>query len=284
MVSHVCPQDCCSHCVASQRRGGGCAINCSVCYPERLTVIQPTYQLALNPTFIPQKIVAAIGFRNEADFYLERVIKDLQTYVDEIVAVDDNSTDNSVTLVQSLGVPVTKNPGPSFLENPKQFKEFVLNLALKKNPNWILRLDADEIVEPKFKKDIRAIAQGQQLYVQFKFAHMWDEKYYIHPFAGGKSARRFFKVYQDLNPATTIEKVHGSSIPSVTMLLPDSKGWGTEYTIKHYGFANPAMRIRRIERQEHYIDKFDAKSLNKYIDQLKRYDSGELDLREWKES
>jgi len=47
------------------------------------------------------KLTAMMQVRNEADRYLREVLNDLSEYVDEIVIVDDASTDDTVRVCRS---------------------------------------------------------------------------------------------------------------------------------------------------------------------------------------
>ena len=79
----------------------------------------------------------------------------MRDFADEIVIVDGGSTDDTVNLAKKFGarVHITDNP-PIFHIN----KQKALNYA---RGDWILQLDADEVVDNELKKEIiHTIAQS----------------------------------------------------------------------------------------------------------------------------
>jgi len=91
----------------------------------------------------------ALAVHNE-EKNIRRCLTSLYGWVDEIVIVDGKSTDLTVALARRFGKKVRifheENP-PMFHEN----KEKALKKAIGE---WILQLDADEIVSPALKKEI----------------------------------------------------------------------------------------------------------------------------------
>lgn len=68
----------------------------------------------------------------------------MRDIADEIYVIDSHSTDDTVRIAREMGAEVLEHP---FVTQAKQF-----NWALKQLPvdtDWILRLDADEIVSPE---------------------------------------------------------------------------------------------------------------------------------------
>lgn len=73
--------------------------------------------------------------------HIARAIRSVQAVADRIVVVDSGSTDATVDIARDLGSEILVNP---FVTQAKQF-----NWALEQLPydtDWILRLDADEVV------------------------------------------------------------------------------------------------------------------------------------------
>lgn len=82
--------------------------------------------------------------------HIARAIRSVSTLADQIIVVDSFSTDNTAEIAQELGAIVLKN---RFVNQAVQF-----NWALDNSPitaDWILRLDADEIIEPDMVDEIR---------------------------------------------------------------------------------------------------------------------------------
>jgi glycosyltransferase involved in cell wall biosynthesis len=102
----------------------------------------------------PAPITAYIRTKNEERMIAE-VIRAAQQVVAEVVIVDSGSTDATVSIADKMGARVIKAP---WLGGGKQ-KRLGEDAA---RHNWLLDLDADEIVSPELAVEIRALfADGQ---------------------------------------------------------------------------------------------------------------------------
>ncbi|GAI87059.1 unnamed protein product, partial [marine sediment metagenome] len=126
------------------------------------------------------KLVAMMLMRNEANRFLKEVLEEVTSYVDEIVISDDASTDDSVYIAnQFKNAHIWKHPISRFRDEQNKLREELLNYTLARNPDWILALDADEILENKFKKEIRKMMEASINWYQFIRCDMWNETHYI---------------------------------------------------------------------------------------------------------
>jgi glycosyltransferase involved in cell wall biosynthesis len=97
-----------------------------------------------------KKISVVLATYNE-EKNIENCIKSVEGLADEVVVVDGSSTDNTVRLAQNLGAKVTVTDNPPIFHINKQK---ALNLA--KN-DWVLQLDADEVVTKELREEIKKI-------------------------------------------------------------------------------------------------------------------------------
>lgn len=98
------------------------------------------------------KISAVIITKNE-EMNIERCLKSL-TWVDEIVILDTGSTDKTIEICRAFGTKVF------YLGNWQGFgeaKHFAVNLAQN---DWIISLDADEVVTLELKDSILKILEN----------------------------------------------------------------------------------------------------------------------------
>ena len=86
---------------------------------------------------------------NEGD-RIERCIKAVRDYVDEIVVVDSGSTDDTVAKATALGAKVYYHPWEGF--GPQ--KRFAEECA---KHDWVLNLDADEVITEELGREIAAL-------------------------------------------------------------------------------------------------------------------------------
>jgi glycosyltransferase involved in cell wall biosynthesis len=98
------------------------------------------------------KLTAIVITRNEAA-NIDAVIESL-LWVDEIVVVDAESTDDTAARARAGGARVCVRPWPGFSAQ----KNFAANQA---SHDWILSLDADERVTPALAKEVRSLLSSE---------------------------------------------------------------------------------------------------------------------------
>jgi glycosyltransferase involved in cell wall biosynthesis len=93
-------------------------------------------------------ITAIILTYNEA-IHLERAIRSIQPFARQILVVDSGSTDGTAEIAQRLGAEVHTH---AFVNQARQFQWALDSLDIR--GEWVLRLDADEIIEPDLAQAI----------------------------------------------------------------------------------------------------------------------------------
>lgn len=92
--------------------------------------------------------------RNEADRIMT-AIRSVNAWVDEVVVIDGESSDDTVQVAQSLGAKVVINQWPGYGIQKRFAEEQCKN-------NWLLNLDADEEMTSALKLEIQHLfAQGE---------------------------------------------------------------------------------------------------------------------------
>lgn len=93
------------------------------------------------------KLSIAIATYNEEE-NIDRCLKPLKSWADEIVLVDGESADNTVKIAKKYGAKVIVTSNKPIFHINKQ-------MAIDKcGGDWILQLDADEVVTGKLKREI----------------------------------------------------------------------------------------------------------------------------------
>lgn len=100
--------------------------------------------------------VGLITFNEE--LRLERTLKAVQGLADEIVVVDSFSTDNTVEIAKSFGAKVEQISWPGY----GMQKNNVIERCTK---DWILLIDADEVITPELAKEIKEVMEHGDYYV-----------------------------------------------------------------------------------------------------------------------
>ena len=100
--------------------------------------------------------VGLITFNEE--LRLGRTLKAIEGLADEIVVIDSFSSDKTVEIAESFGAKVYQIPWPGY---GKQ-KNNVIERCTK---DWILLIDADEVVTPELVKEIKETIEHGDFYV-----------------------------------------------------------------------------------------------------------------------
>lgn len=125
-------------------------------------------------------LIAQMVVRNEANRFLVRVLDDLLSYVDEIVVTDDCSTDDTFQICSDYTDFIYKTEENLFVTNEGLLRQVALdNLANHaKTGDWILAIDADEIVWPTVLPIKELIKTVKYDVFGLEFVNMWSETHY----------------------------------------------------------------------------------------------------------
>lgn len=93
--------------------------------------------------------VTLATYNEEAN--LPRCLSAVKDIADEIIVVDGSSTDTTREIAKSLGARVIKTTNPAIFHINKQKANDMAK------GDWVLQLDADEIVTPELKKEIKLL-------------------------------------------------------------------------------------------------------------------------------
>lgn len=103
-----------------------------------------------------KKLSVVLATRNE-EANIGRCLESVKSIADEIIVVDENSTDKTRDIAVSYGAKVFTEPHHDIFHITKQ-------KALEKaTGDWVLQLDADEEVTPGLAKEIKLVIRNQKL-------------------------------------------------------------------------------------------------------------------------
>lgn len=150
----------------------------------------------------------------------ENNIKDcllsVKDWVDEMIIVDENSTDKTKEIAEKLGAKVYEEPH-------EQIFHITKNKAINKaKSDWILQLDADERVLPEMKKEIIGILEGEY--------YGYDN--WISPLR--KSINNIVKVFPEPQPLKS---------PASAYWLPRKNFFLTRYLNNAGQYPDPVIRF-----------------------------------------
>ena len=119
------------------------------------------------------KIIGLLPFKNEEQF-LPLYLKNVLPIVDEIIAIDNDSTDNSRQIMEDAGVIVKGYEETTDVRggwNPGRVRQFLFNYARERKGTHFLCLDADEAFTTNFvpiaRDVIEKIPPGKKLAMQW---------------------------------------------------------------------------------------------------------------------
>jgi hypothetical protein len=198
------------------------------------------------------RLTLSMIVKNEENRYLKNVLESAREYITDAVIIDDGSTDNTIQLCRETlkGIPLKM-----VLNTESQFhNEIVLRKqqweeTVKTNPEWVIILDADEIMEKKFKDEVSNLMSSTVYHAySFPLYDMWNETHYRDDcyWRGHHGAWLLLLKY---NPDITYywkeTAQHCGRIPLTISTFP---GKVTSLRVKHYGWARKEDRKAKYDR------------------------------------
>jgi glycosyltransferase involved in cell wall biosynthesis len=180
--------------------------------------------------------------RDEAD-RIGRTIAAVASLSDDIVVVDSGSTDGTQAIAEGLGARVIFNAWPGYGEQKRFAEEQCRH-------DWLLNLDADEVVPPDLRAEIAALfargEPGADAY-QLRIAEI---------FPGEKAPHRF-----------------AYALPPVRLYRRD-KGRYSPSPVHDRVELAPGARIGRLKGTVHH---YSVRSLGEQMDKLNAYSDAQAD-------
>lgn len=127
-------------------------------------------------TAMPTLTVVILTFNEER--HIERAIASVRSIASDIFVVDSFSTDRTVELARNAGARVLQN---RFINQARQF-QWALDHG-DVHSTWILRLDADEVIEPDLAEELLRDLPGlpaDVVAVNFKRKHIFMGRWIRH--------------------------------------------------------------------------------------------------------
>lgn len=90
--------------------------------------------------------------KNEAD-RIGATIASVRDWTDEVIVIDSGSTDDTVAVAEAAGAKVIFNPWPGFGQQKRFGEDQCRN-------DWLLNLDADEVVTPRLRSSIESLFEN----------------------------------------------------------------------------------------------------------------------------
>lgn len=188
------------------------------------------------------KLVAMLRVKN-AKLTIDQCLRRLSSLCDEIVIVDNGSTDGTLAVYKRYPKVVAIKKTKGF--NEGRDKIMAHRLAKTRDPDWILWIDADEVFEKSLTRShLESYMKQSELgAVYFRLYHFWQDKYHFRldgpwfryttfpqrPMWRNQSNARFRNL-----------KFHNGSIMGV-----QGKSTTSKFRLKHYGYLHQKQRLQK---------------------------------------
>ena len=200
-------------------------------------------------------ISAVINVRNEAE-KLDKCLKSIKNFADEIIVVDMKSTDGSDKIALKYGAKL-------FTYKPVKYVEPARNFALSKaTGKWIVLLDPDEYISKTLKRELKKITLRHNVdFVRIPRKNIILGKWFRHSRTWPDYLVRFFKK----GSVTWNKEIHSQ---------PETKGNGItlldseKLAIRHNHYQSVSQFVIRALRYSN----IQAEELNKSNTKLKMSD------------
>ncbi len=196
----------------------------------------------------PEEIVitASLRVKNE-EANLPRCLENLARFCDHIVAYDDGSTDRTVEILRShpkVRHVVVMDKG--YYHESHDYG-IAMALATLTNPDWILRIDADEILDEQGVRRIRELLAipGYKAWALHRFNCVGDEDrgdlaeihWCLYRHEPGKV---FFYNIRNHSPFPCLDKIEGK--------------WGqANLRIRHFGYVDKDAKLAKIQADGYHF-------------------------------
>lgn len=196
------------------------------------------------------RLLALIAFRNEMRF-LPDFFQNISPHVDGVIALDDQSTDDSALYVRDRPevLELLRVPSGTFGNNEDSLlRRILIEAAWEHNGDWLLGIDADERVEISFREraetDIARAEQGHHRALWIPFKELWDAtRYRADGVWGCKRKACLFRSSRSHVFDRRRIHTHWASVPEPVC------GWPTaDLRLYHLRMVDPEDRRARVNR------------------------------------
>ncbi len=194
------------------------------------------------------RVVAMLPVRNEADRWLKSVLEQLSQIADAIVVYDDASDDGTSDLCRQYPkVHSYRGDVPWFGQNESELRRHLWDLAVLHEPEWLLALDADELLEDGAVLALPwLIDQSDYDAVAFRIFDFWNSAEHVRIDGAWNPWNRFSALLSrydsTLDPAWLAQPIHCGRFP---VSYHDRVTFYSPWRVRHYGWARAEDHLKK---------------------------------------
>jgi hypothetical protein len=196
------------------------------------------------------RFLCAMRIKNEAS-HIREVLAQALRLCQRAFVFDDHSSDDTVAICRSFGESVTVFPTPFEGLDEARDKNFLLEKITEENPEWVLWIDGDEVLESTGPAQIQAaVAQSATAAAWYmRIAYLWDDPSQVRVdglFGGFRRLSLFRLRGQPLSRLTFRSTGHGGNFHCGNVphgLFGEHRDLSVR--LKHYGYLTEQQRINK---------------------------------------
>jgi glycosyltransferase involved in cell wall biosynthesis len=212
-------------------------------WPDEETTADPA------PSGSP-RFLCAMRIKNEAS-HIREVLTQALRLCQRAFVFDDHSSDDTVSICRSFGESVTVFPSPFEGLDEARDKNFLLERITQENPEWVLWIDGDEVLESTGPAQIQAaVAQSATAAAWYmRIAYLWDDPSQVRVdglFGGFRRLSLFRMRDQPLSRLTFRSTGHGGNFHCGNVphgLVGEHRDLPVR--LKHYGYLTKQQRMNK---------------------------------------
>lgn len=219
------------------------------------------------------KIVALYRIKNE-ERWIEKSLKSASEICKEIVVLDDGSTDDTLRICKKFNTVVDILHQSNLPYDHIRDYNVLLDMAMKRNPDFIIYLAGDEIFVPNMKKILFeeiSILYPEATIFSFQFLYMFDKpnQYRVDGVYNNIWDKRLMRITEQ-NKKLRHKRIHSERTHHAGLLPDDvSSPVLSQVKILHYGNYDQKLRNEKYE----FWNKLDPN--NSYYDGYKHIKSAD---------
>lgn len=199
-------------------------------------------------------IIGFLRIKNEQR-WIKKCLENAEKICDGFVILDDGSTDDTVSICKEFDSVLELHCQNGLPFNEVRDKNILLNLAKKHNPDFLLSLDGDEIIQSNSKnvlnEELNYIYPNSSVF-EFQSLFVWDKPNQYR--TDGVYSNIWYKRLLRLSvqkEELSFQETHYPGNSHSTRLPSNCKDWNfpirSKVKILHYGYYDQTMRQNKFE-------------------------------------